>query len=146
MPAPASVGRRADLAAAPANQVSSDVQRFEAARIASEQRQVKSLADERAAKEADADLKVVGSRSFRRDAEGTWIDTKAKSAARTVTIKAYSAAYFALMRELPDIGALLAVGDNVQIEGRAVTIVIRADSGDTTLGDAALRDIVKDWR
>ncbi|HVZ48873.1 MAG TPA: VIT domain-containing protein [Gemmatimonadaceae bacterium] len=143
--APAPNGRVLD-AAAP--QVANEVRRFEAAKLSSDQRDMTSLGDERqgALREKDAELKVVGSRSFKKDAAGVWSDTRAKTANRTVTVKAYTDAYFALLRELPELNAWLAVGDNVRLEGRAVTIEVTTDRGTTTLDAGALAALVKDWR
>jgi len=155
--APASSGRvdataqtsAAGSAVARAPTVANEVRRFEAAKLSADQREVKTLGDERqhAVKERDADLQVVGSRSFKKDKDGVWTDTRAKTATRTVTVKAYSAAYFTLLRELPELQAWLAVGDNVRLEGRAVTIeVTTLDTGLATLNAQQLAALIRDWR
>ncbi|MEA3247341.1 MAG: VIT domain-containing protein [Gemmatimonadota bacterium] len=140
-------GAGSSVASAPG--VANEVRRFEAAKLSADQREVKTLGDERqnAVKERDADLQVVGSRSFKKDKDGVWSDTKAKTATRTVAVKAYSEAYFTLLRELPELQAWLAVGDNVRIEGRAVTIeVTTLDAGLSTLDAQQLAALVRDWR
>jgi len=131
-----------------AGRVSDDLRRFEAAKLSSEQREVTTLGDERkdGVSEADRQLKVVGSRSFRADGEGFWTDTRTKTASRTVKIKAYSPAYFALIAQMPDLAPWLAVGDKVRVEGRSVTIEVSPDDGLTTLDAPSLRALVQDWR
>ncbi|MCC7194692.1 MAG: VWA domain-containing protein [Gemmatimonadaceae bacterium] len=126
-----------------------DVQRFEAARLSSEQRAVTTLGGERkhAPGEAEAEFKLAGSRSFRLDRSGRWSDTRPATAARTLRVQAYSDAYFAMVRVLPELSAWLTVGDNVRIEGRAVAIeVTTLESGLTTLDAAQLAGLVRDWR
>ena len=127
---------------------SNDVRRFEAAKLSSEQRDMKSLGDERKdmLNESDRQLKAAGGRSFRADKEGVWTDLKMKTSSRTVKIKAYSAAYFDLLRAVPELGEWLTVGDNVRIEGRGVTIEVSLNSGLSTLNSQELDSFTKDWR
>ncbi len=146
-PMPATVGAGGAGDAAARSRVSEDLRRFEAAKLSAEQRDAKTLGDERkdALSEADG-LKVVGSRSFRAGKEGVWTDTKPRTASRTVKIKAYTAAYFALVAEMPDLVPWFAVGEKVRVEGRAVSIEISPDEGISTLDAATLRSLVQDWR
>lgn len=126
-----------------------EVGRFEAAKLASDQRDVKSLGDERQAalNESDRLMKVAGGRAFRADKDGVWVEARAKKAARVVTVKAFSEAYFAILRELPEIASLLTVGEKVRVEGRAVAIeVTPLDSGLSSLDSQQLASLVRDWR
>ena len=146
--APSVPGRAMDAAAGGMGaQVSGDLRRFEAAKLSAEQRDVKSLGDEHkdALGALDSQLKAAGGRSFRVDKEGVWSDLKKKTAARTVKVKAYSAAYFDLLRTLPELAQWFAVGNKVRVEGRAVTIEL-AEDGASTLDAAALAALVKDWQ
>jgi Ca-activated chloride channel family protein len=125
------------------------VQRFESAKLSAEQRDVKSLGDARqgAINEADGLTKIAGGRAFRADKDGKWTETKKEKAARVVTVKAYSEAYFAILKELPELAQLLTVGDKVRLEGRAVAIEITTDSvGLSALSPEQLSSLVKDWR
>ena len=134
-------------AGAASGQVSNDVQRFEAAKLSSEQRAVKSLGDERKEElsQADGQLKVAGARTFQVNKEGVWTDLKKQTASRTVKVKAYSEAYFALLRAVPELSEWFAVADKVRVQGRAVTIEL-ADDGVSMLDAAALAALVTDWQ
>jgi Ca-activated chloride channel family protein len=146
-------GRSLPFSVAPAPAVagaggaSSDQARFEAAKQSAEQRDMKSLGDERSRlAEADGKMKVAGGRAFRADKDGVWTEAKERKAERVVKVRAYSAAYFAILREIPELAQLFAVGDKARVEGRAVAIEVSTDSGAETLDDDALRALVKDWR
>lgn len=134
-------------AAAGAGNAVREAERFEAAKVSAEQRAVTSLADERmnATDALGRELKVVGARSFKQDSAGVWTDTRARTSARIARIRAYSPAYFALLRELPELAPMFAVGERVRVEGRAVTIELAPDAP-AELDDSALRAIVRDWR
>ena len=140
-------GAVSTLTATDAVGVSNDVRRFEAAKLSSEQRDMKSLGDERKdmLNESDRQLKAAGGRSFRADKEGVWTDLKKKTASRTVKVKAYSAAYFDLLKAVPELAQWFVVGEKVRVEGRAVTIEL-TDDGVSTLDAAALASLVKDWQ
>ncbi len=134
-------------ASAGAGAAVSDLARFEAAKQSAEQRDMKSLGNERSrVAESDGKMKLVAGRAFRADKEGVWSEAKDKKADRVVKVRAYSAAYFAILRELPELAQLFAVGDKARVEGRAVAIEVSTDSGAETLDDEALRALVKDWR
>jgi hypothetical protein len=125
------------------------VQRFEQAKLSAEQREVKSLGDARqnVISESESQSKVAGGRLFRADKDGKWVESKTQKAARVVTVKAFSEAYFAIVKELPELAQLLTVGEKVQIEGRAVAIEITTDAtGLSTLSPGQLSDLVRDWR
>ncbi len=119
--------------------------RFEAAKVASEQRAMRSLSDVEASARRDAKdaPRAAGTRTFElRDS--TWTDTRPGRGLRVVRIQAYSAAYFALVQRLPELAPLFAVGERVRVNGRLVAIETGAD-GITTLDGAALDAIAKDW-
>lgn len=113
---------------------------FESARAASEQRAAKSL-DAFEKKDA-ANVSADGHAFTLRD--GVWADNRVVASSRTLKVKAYSEAYFALVRRLPELGRLFAVGAQVRVQGRAIAIEI-ADDGVTTLDTAALDAVVRDW-
>jgi hypothetical protein len=125
---------------------------FVAARVAAEQRAVKSLADAAASgrernelerRDADGALRQVGDRSFVLR-QGRWSDTRYRDTLRRVTVKAFSPAYFSLIERLPDLKAMLALGDRVTIGGKNVSIVLD-DAGVEQLSAAELNAIVRDW-
>jgi Ca-activated chloride channel homolog len=88
--------------------------------------------------------RVIAGRTFH-VREGVWYDTRYVAGSRTVDIEAFSDAYFALIRALPELGLVLREVDSVIAAGRSVSVRIGA-SGQTTLGDADLRAIVAEFR
>ncbi len=77
--------------------------------------------------------------------DSTWTDTRAAAAqARTVRVKPYSDAYFALMNRTPELREVFALGDRVEARGRAVTVVLAAD-GVERLSAADVTAITRDW-
>ncbi len=116
---------------------------FEAAKLSAEMRDARSVAAADAVSER-AGLRRAGTRTFAlRD--GVWVDSRpAAERARVVRVKAYSAAYFALMERVPELREVFALGDRVEVHGRAVTLVL-ADDGRDTLGDSDLSAITRDW-
>ena len=133
----AATGGAAAPAAAPAPMV------FEDARAAAAQRAARSTA------ESD---KLLDARGTRRAANRTfvlrdsaWVDTRAAAAqARTLRVRPYSDAYFALMPRHADLREAFALGDRVEVRGRAVTVVL-ADDGVERLGAEALDALARDW-
>lgn len=113
----------AGAAAAPAPAVA----RFEAARSASEQRAAKSLAAADMASDAGAQLRRAGTRMFRLEGERL-VDVRYKPGLRVYKVKAYSAAYFKLIGEIPDLRDALALGDKVLVVGRSLAVDIVADA------------------
>lgn len=119
--------------------------RFEAAKTASELREMKSLSDLDRSQRLDAKdaPRTAGARTFElRDS--IWTDTRPSHGLRIVKIRAYSSAYFAAVQRLPELGPLFAVGERVRVHGRLVAIEIDV-SGLTTLDAAALDALVKHW-
>jgi Ca-activated chloride channel family protein len=126
----------------------SEVRRFEAAKLSSDQRDLKTLGGEKkdALDESGRLMKVAGSRTFRVDKEGTWTDTKKQTALRTIKVRAYSDAYFTLIREIPELAQWFAVGEKVRVEGRTVTIELSPTDGVTALDATALIALKRDWQ
>ena len=96
-------------------------QAFEEAKAASAMRDVQSLQQANdAAREMRREgiiSRRVGTRTFvMRDS--TWTDVRSAEGLRVVKVQAYSEAYFALIRELPDLGEALALGDRVVVARR----------------------------
>ena len=121
------------VAAAPAAQ-------FEGARMASEQRAAKSVGELDA---KDETIRRADNHSFTlRD--GVWSDTRQVTNTRVIKVKAFSSAYFALVRRMPELGPLFSVGAQVCVQGRAVTIEVGAE-GLSELDDTSLDAVVRDW-
>lgn len=115
---------------------------FEAAKAAAEMREARSLADVVTAGEADQ--RATATRRFTlRD--GTWVDRRvAAKGARTVRVKPFSPAYFSLMDAAPELREAFALGERVQVHGRAV-IVLLAEDGVERLTDRDLAAFTRDW-
>ena len=80
-------------------------------------------------------------RTFVQDANGRWTDTRHRGAPRTVAIAPFSAAYFALLRALPALQEVFALGDALVVMGDGVALEISA-SGRDVLSDPELRDLI----
>lgn len=116
---------------------------FERAKAAAEMRATRSEATADASL-ADAGVMRAGQRLFTlRDS--VWVDSRpAGPAARRLEIQPYSAAYFALIDRIPELRQVFALGDRVEVHGRAVTVVL-APNGKGSIEAAALDAIVRDW-
>ncbi len=119
-------------------------QRFEAAKAASAQRDASSLAaaDSMSGPGSESTRRVGGRILERRD--GMWTDGQSPASARVLKIRAYGAAYFALVRELPELAELLASGDRVRVAGRSIIIEVGPD-GAESLDRAELARAVREW-
>jgi Ca-activated chloride channel family protein len=91
-----------------------------------------------------ADVRRAGGRLFLKRA-GVWTDAALHDSVRIVEITAYSDAYFALVRGLPEIGPCLALGEDIVIAGRGVTLHI-GSRGVSNLSAKELSAVVKDFR
>jgi Ca-activated chloride channel family protein len=89
-------------------------------------------------------MRTVAGRTFRLRA-GVWTDTRHPDRQQIMEIAAYSDAYFALIRQLPETGLVLRELDHALIAGRAVSVRV-TDKGLKTLPDAQLRKLVADFR
>ena len=125
-------------AAAPAR-----AQEFEAAKAAAEMRDARSVVTADSAM-ASTGLRRAGTRTFAMR-DGVWVDMRpAATGARTVRVLAYSPAYFALIERVGELKEVFALGERVEVHGRAVTIVLASD-GSKALDAAALDGITRDW-
>ena len=132
-------------AASPA--MASNEVRFEAARKSAAQREAKSLGEMDAMEpEGGVTQRRVGSRRFVL-ANGVWTDAAYTSAMRTVTVKPFSSAYFALVQRMGELAAPFALGDRVVVAGRKVAVRLAPDGAEAveTLTPAAIDAIVRDW-
>jgi len=115
---------------------------FESARVSAQQRSATTLTSSDAA--LPSNVQSAGGRTFAlRD--GVWTDLgSAATNTRRVRVQPFSELYFALMREIPDLRAILALGEQVVVYGRRVTIQLHAE-GATRFGDAELQSVIRDW-
>ncbi len=117
---------------------------FDRAKAAASMREARSLSDVVVTGVDASRQRMAGARSFTL-VDGTWVDTRpAADKARTLTVKPYSAAYFAAMERIPELREVFALGDRVRVHGRAVTVVLAAD-GVESLDAAALAALTRDW-
>jgi Ca-activated chloride channel family protein len=114
--------------------------RFESARAAAEQRAAKTIGE---LDSKDESIRRADNHTFAlRD--GVWADTRQSVNGRVVKVKAFSNAYFALLRRVPELGRLFGVGAQVRVQGRAVAIEVGVD-GLSELDDGSLDAVVRDW-
>ena len=111
------------------------------ARQASNRAQDRSVDSEAAA--GGSRQRVVGSRRFEQDGV-QWKDMSQR-AQRVVTVEAFSPAYFAILRALPELRDATALGDDVLIAGHRVSIRIQR-SGQAALAGSELLQLTKDFR
>jgi hypothetical protein len=77
--------------------------------------------------------------------DSTWVDTRAAVAgARTVRIRSYSPAYFALTERVSELREIFALGERVEVRGTSVTIVLAAD-GSASLTEREVSEVARDW-
>ena len=123
---------------------------FAAAKVSSMQRDTRSLAaaDEVLERRVDgASSRRIGARLFAlRD--GEWTDARADAPGaeriRRVRVRAYSSAYFALIRAVPELGESLGLGDRVLVFGRAIAVEVAA-GGEENLSEAEVAAVSADW-
>ncbi|HSU93143.1 MAG TPA: VIT domain-containing protein [Gemmatimonadaceae bacterium] len=73
-----------------------------------------------------------------------WVDVSFKSGTKIVKIKPFSPAYFAVLDAIPDLRAAFAVGDRVLVSGKHMAIEVGPDGADA-LSDAELRSLKEQW-
>lgn len=116
---------------------------FEDARVAASQRSARSMAEADATMDASHTRRAANRMFVLRDS--MWVDTRnAASQARTLRVRPYSDAYFALMDRQPELREAFALGDRVEVRGRSVTVVLAAD-GVERLSSADLTAVQRDW-
>jgi Ca-activated chloride channel family protein len=125
-------------------------EQFESARAASKQRDVQSLAAVDQAlqlQQGFADMPAVIRQASGRTfvlRDSVWTDGVDRGDRQIVGVRPYSAAWFALLEQLPQIREAFSLGERVRIAGRAV-VLESAPDGRTSLGDEELRRIVANW-
>ena len=135
--------QRRDAAAAPSTPPAAE-ERFEAAKAAAAQRELKSEAAlDAVSSRSDAGTKCVGTRVFVLR-EKTWTDARYVPGMRAVRVKAYSPLYFELVSRLDGLSEALVLGDRVLVAGRAVAVEIAPDGGERVDG-SVVADLVKNW-
>jgi Ca-activated chloride channel family protein len=77
--------------------------------------------------------------------DGAWADLKHTDSLRTVRVEPFSAAYFALLRALPELVEPAGLGDGVLVAGRRVSIKIEA-GGVTRWPTGELERVVREFR
>ena len=77
--------------------------------------------------------------------DDAWTDIAHGDSLRVVTVAAFSDAYFALLRALPELGQPATLEPAVLVAGRRVSIKIEA-GGKTTWGDGELPELVRQFR
>ena len=133
----AASGRRDVPAAAPAPAEAKREGQFEMAKAAAAQRAATTLSavDSVSADFAGATTRQVGTRTFSLTGT-TWTDSHYTTTMRTVRVKPYSAAYFALLERLDDLRAPFALmgkdgTPGVVVAGRTVAVAVAADGTET---------------
>jgi len=118
-------------------------QEFESAKSAAKMREATSVADVMVSSD-ESRFRRTGTRAFSlRD--GTWMDDRPEAAgARQVKVRPFSKAYFSLMERIPELREAFALGEKVQVHGKAVTIRLDAD-GTEALDASALDAVTRDW-
>ncbi|HRN52625.1 MAG TPA: hypothetical protein PK788_03970, partial [Gemmatimonadaceae bacterium] len=116
---------------------------FEQARAAATQRAARSMAEADATMDRATTRRAANRMFVLRDS--VWVDARTTAAnARRVSVRVYSDAYFALMDSIPELREAFALGDRVEVRGRAVTIVLTAD-GTEHLLPREVSAVVRDW-
>ena len=124
-------------------------QRFERAKAAAAQRAATTLsaADSSVADFGGGAVRRAGTRTFALTNK-TWTDTRYTASMRTVRVKPYSAAYFALLERIDDLRAPFALATDatpaVIVAGRTVAVALAAD-GAETLGAREIAAVEGAW-
>lgn len=116
-------------------------QAFESARTSATQRAASTLD---AAADASADVRNAAGRTFVMRA-GVWTDVAiAGENSRLVRVQPFSELYFTLMKEIPELREIFALGERVLVHGKRARIELQAE-GVARLSEAELNAIVRDW-
>ena len=125
-------------------------QQFELAKAAAAQRAATTLSaiDSVSADFSGTTVRRIGTRTFVLT-NGMWTDSRYAASTRTVRVKPYSAAFFALLDRLDDLRAPFALmgkdgSPGVVVAGRSVAVAVAAD-GVETLDTPAISSIVAGW-
>ncbi len=146
-----------DVPATPIAEPRAREMRFEAARAGALQRSVSSVAELDKADEAAAQayggapgaataapaVRRAGTRTFMMR-DNVWTDTRYREGLRTVRVKPYSEAWFAVLGALPELRGAPGVGESVIVAGRLVAVVVTSD-GVERLSRAELDALRAGW-
>ncbi len=134
--------------AAVAPQAAARMKAFESARDAVAMRGTTSLATadafaEREEARGGGSVRRAGDRLFAlRDS--VWTDMRASGSLPRIAVQPYTAAYFELLKLVPELGAPFALGDRVLVSGRRLAIEVSA-TGRATLSDEDRARVASDW-
>jgi Ca-activated chloride channel homolog len=93
---------------------------------------------------ADGGARAIAGRMFiLRDS--VWVDTRHADTTRVVTVQPYSDAYFALLRELPEIALIAREVETVLVAGAKVSVRVR-EGGVASMTAAELRRVKAEFR
>jgi Ca-activated chloride channel family protein len=140
----------APMAFQPAADMAGRSRAFEAAKVASAQRSVSSVAAMDSLSGTLTDARADRSTTRRVDARtfvlrnGVWTDERFTINLSALRVKPFSKAYFDLTAALPELRAVFALGDRVAVAGRDRAIVL-AEDGVDTIPSAVLTALVKAW-
>ena len=156
VPVPMPVGGRRDVGitfgqAPSAPSAASGAGAVQAAETARQRRSASNEADLRAMDDeilaglaGRSDTRAVGGRVFvLRD--GTWTDAAHTTSQRVIRVKAFSTAYFEMLRALPELEAVLREPGDVLVAGERVSVRVGGD-GAESFSAAELRDLVAGFR
>ncbi len=125
----------------PSAPAATGAQAFESARRAASQRSASTL---ETSADASANVRNAAGRTFVLRA-GVWTDVAdARTESRLVRVQPFSELYFTLMREIPELREVLALGERVLVHGKRVRIELHPD-GETRLAESGIEAIVRDW-
>lgn len=117
-------------------------QAFESARTSALQRSASTL---EAAEDVSANVRNAAGRTFVLRA-GIWTDVGvAGENSRLVRVQPFSELYFTLMKEIPELRDILALGERVLVHGKRVRIELNPE-GAARLPEAELNAIIRDWK
>ena len=106
---------------------------FAMAKAASTQRDVRSLGSMDAV--ASTETRAVAGRTFVKLGDTTDVHfADVRGRATVIKVKAYSPAYFAMVRELPRFGGAFALGEHIVIAGKQRVLEIAADGVEALTG------------
>jgi hypothetical protein len=86
----------------------------------------------------------VAGRLFK-DVEGVWTDLMHADSAQTVRIELFSAAYFAVLKALPELEPYVTEFGAVVVAGERMSVQF-GDAGAATVSESGLRRLVQEFR
>jgi Ca-activated chloride channel family protein len=125
----------------PSAPATTGAQAFESARRSASQRSASTLD---VAADASANVRNAAGRTFVLRT-GVWTDVAdAGKDSRLVRVQPFSELYFTLMKEIPELREILALGERVLVNGKRVRIELHPD-GATRMAETEVDAIVRDW-